>query len=87
MQRVLGALFGLAVGLVGALAYFGPASGLAAPIRERAAGFGLTLMVVGAIAIVGSLCARQVDRLWYRKPQRWRMLHGAPTSWRQWWRS
>ena len=87
MMRLLGVLFGLAMGLLGALACFGPASGLAAPVRERAAGFGLTLMVVGAIAIFGSLSARQVDRLWYRKPQRWRMLHGAPTSWRQWWRS
>jgi hypothetical protein len=43
-------------------------------------------MVVGVIAIVGSLLARRVDWLWYRKPPRWRMLHGQPTEWRKWWR-
>jgi hypothetical protein len=86
-MRLLGALFGLAMGLFGALLYFGPAAELAAPVRERAAGFGITLMVVGAIAVTGSLRRRGADRLWYRKPERWRMLRGRPTSWRQWWRS
>ncbi len=87
VQRLLGALLGLAMILFGAFLYFAPAAGLAAPVRERAAGFGITLMVVGAIAILGSLGRRAADRLWYRKPERWRMLHGLPTSWRQWWRS
>jgi hypothetical protein len=59
---------------------------LSEPVEERAAGFGIILMVVGAIAIAGSLLARRVDRLWYRKPPRWRMLHGEQTDWRKWWR-
>jgi uncharacterized membrane protein HdeD (DUF308 family) len=86
VQRFLGALLGLAMVLFGGFLYFGPAAELAAPVRERAAGFGLTLMVVGAIAILGSASRRGAERLWYRKPQRWRILHGRPTSWRQWWR-
>jgi hypothetical protein len=53
------------------------------PVEERAAGFDTTLMVVGVVAIAGSLLARRVDRLWYRKPQRWRMLHGEQTDWRK----
>jgi uncharacterized membrane protein HdeD (DUF308 family) len=87
VQRLLGALLGFAMVLFGALLYFGPPAELAAPVRERAAGLGITLIVVGAIAILGSLGRRGAERLWYRKPERWRMLHGRPTSWRQWWRS
>ena len=77
MQRLAGALFG-------AFLYFGAPAELAAAVRERAAGFGITLMVVGVIAIAGSLGG--AERLWYRKPERWRMLRGRPTGWRQWWR-
>jgi len=86
-QRLVGALLGLAMVLFGAFLVFGPPVELAAPVRERATGFGLTLMAVGAIAVLGSLGRRGADRLWYRKPERWRMLQGLPTSWRQWWRS
>ena len=84
--RALGVLFGLGLWLLGALTYFGAGTSLAEPVEERAAGFGVTLMVVGAIAIAGSVMARRVDRLWYRKPPRWRMLHGEQTDWRKWWR-
>ena len=84
--RALGVLFGLGLWLLGALTYFGAGTSLAEPVQERAAGFGITLMVVGAIAIAGSVMARRVDRLWYRKPPRWRMLHGEQTDWRKWWR-
>jgi uncharacterized membrane protein HdeD (DUF308 family) len=87
VQRLAGALLGLAMVLFGAFLCFGPAAELAAPVRERAAGFGMALIVVGAIAIVGSLGRRTADRLWYRKPERWRMMRGLPTSWRQWWHS
>ena len=87
-QRVIGALLGLAMVLFGVFfRYFGPAAELAAPVRERASGFGITLIVVGAIAMIGSLGRRSAEWLWYRKPERWRMLRGRPTSWRQWWRS
>jgi hypothetical protein len=84
--RALGVLFGLGLCLLGAFSYFGGGAALPEPVEERAAGFGITLMVVGAIALGGSLLARRVDRLWYRKPPRWRMLHGEQTDWRKWWR-
>jgi hypothetical protein len=42
--------------------------------------------VLGSSAIAGSSLAKRVDRLWYRKPPRWRMLHGEQTEWRKWWR-
>jgi uncharacterized membrane protein YbhN (UPF0104 family) len=86
LLRALGVLFGLGLCALGAFSYFGGGTTLAQPVEQRAAGFGITLMVVGAIAIIGSLLARRVDRLWYRKPPRWRMLHGEQTDWRKWWR-
>ena len=86
VQRSLGVLFGLGLCCLGVFSYFGASASLPEPIRARATGFGITLMVVGGIAIVGSLLARRVDRLWYRKPPRWRMLHGEQTDWRKWWR-
>jgi len=86
LLRALGVLFGLGLCALGAFSYFGGGPSLPAPVEERAAGFGITLMVVGAIAIPGSLLAQRVDRLWYRKPPRWRMLHGEQTDWRKWWR-
>lgn len=85
-QRVLGVLFGLGLGLLGAFSYAGGGAALPEPVQARAVGFGITLMVVGAIAIAGSLLAPRVDLLWYRKPPRWRMLHGEQTDWRKWWR-
>jgi hypothetical protein len=84
--RLLGMAFGLGVCSLGAFSWFGGGEALPQPLRERAAGFGVTLLAVGAIAIAGSLLMRRVDRLWYRKPPRWRMLHGEPTDWRKWWR-
>lgn len=86
MLRLGGVLFGTALCLLGLLLLLGPDVGLTAPIRERATGFGSTLLVVGAIALLASLTMRRVDLLWYRKPERWQMMHGRRTSWRQWWR-
>ena len=87
LLRGLGALFGLGLCALGAFSYFGGRPSLPEPVEQRATGFGITLMVVGAIAIAGSLLAQGLDRLWYRKPPRWRMMHGQPTDWRKWWRS
>jgi hypothetical protein len=86
LLRALGVLFGVGLCALGAFSYFGGGPTLSQPAEQRAMGFGITLMVVGAIAIGGSLLARRVDRLWYRKPPRWRMLHGEQTDWRKWWR-
>ena len=68
LLRALGVMFGLGLCALGAFSYFGGGPSLPAPVEQRATGFGITLMVVGLIAIGGSLLARRVDRLWYRKP-------------------
>jgi hypothetical protein len=39
--------------------------------RERAAGFGLAAIVVGLVALIGSLTG-DAHRLWYCMPRRWR---------------
>jgi hypothetical protein len=40
--------------------------------RERATGFGLAALVVGAVALLGSLAMRDAHALWYCSPRRWR---------------
>jgi hypothetical protein len=37
-------------------------------------GFGIAALVVGAVALIGSLGARDVHALWYCTPRRWRMF-------------
>jgi hypothetical protein len=42
--------------------------------RERAIGFGIAALVVGAVALIGSLTARDVHALLYCTPRRWRLF-------------
>jgi hypothetical protein len=42
--------------------------------RERAIGFGIAAVVVGGVALIGSLAARDVHALWYCSPRRWRLF-------------
>ncbi len=69
--RLAGSLFGLGSVLVGLFSLLGPA-GLSELERERAAGFGIAALVVGAVALLGSLATRDVHALWYCSPRRWR---------------
>jgi hypothetical protein len=69
--RIVGSLFGLGVGLVGLLTLLG-AGDLPALERERATGFGIAALVVGALALLGSLLVRDPHALWYCSPRRWR---------------
>jgi hypothetical protein len=71
--RLLGSLFGIGAGLVGVLSLLG-ASDLPALNRERAIGFGIVALVVGAVALAGSLGSRDVHALWYCSPRRWRLF-------------
>ena len=71
--RLAGSLFGVGAGLVGLLSLLG-AHGQADLSRERAIGFGIVALVVGAMALVGSLAARDVHALWYCTPRRWRLF-------------
>jgi hypothetical protein len=68
--RLVGSLFGLAACAIGFASLLG-APGVGAIEQERAAGFGVTAVVVGAIALVASLAVRDARALWYCSPRRW----------------
>ena len=68
--RLVGSLFGLAAAAVGVWSLLG-GSDLSALERERAAGFGVAALVVGAVALLGSLGVRDAHALWYCSPRRW----------------
>ena len=68
--RLVGSLFGLAAGLIGLISLLG-APGLGLVEHERAAGFGVTALVIGAVALLGSLAVRDARALWYCSPRRW----------------
>ena len=69
--RIAGSLFGLGCCAVGLFSIFGGGENLAALNRERAFGFGVAAVVVGLVALIGSLTA-DAERLWYCMPRRWR---------------
>lgn len=69
--RIAGSLFGLGCCAVGLFSIFGGGESLPALNRERAFGFGVAAVVVGLVALIGSLTA-DAERLWYCMPRRWR---------------
>jgi hypothetical protein len=71
--RLAGSLFGVSAGVVGLFSLLG-VEGQPALYRERAVGFGIVALVVGAVALIGSLAVRDVRALWYCTPRRWRLF-------------
>jgi hypothetical protein len=69
--RIAGSLFGLGCCAIGLFSIFGGSESLPELNRERALGFGVTAIVVGLIAVIGSLIG-DAQRLWYCMPRRWR---------------
>jgi hypothetical protein len=69
--RIAGSLFGLGCCAIGLFSIFGGSETLPELNRERALGFGITAIVVGLVALVGSLTS-DAHRLWYCMPRRWR---------------
>jgi hypothetical protein len=69
--RIAGSLFGLACCALGLFSIFGGGEQLPTLNRERAAGFGIAAIVVGLVALIGSLTG-DAHRLWYCMPRRWR---------------
>jgi hypothetical protein len=84
--RIAGCLFGLGCCAIGLFSLFGGGDALPELNRERALGFGITAIVVGLVAVIGSLTS-DAQRLWYCVPRRWRPFRadvldgwGAPSS-------
>jgi hypothetical protein len=84
--RIAGCLFGLGCWAIGLFSIFGGSDTLPELNRERALGFGVTAIVVGLVAVIGSLTS-DAHRLWYCVPRRWRPFRadvlddwGAPRS-------
>jgi hypothetical protein len=71
--RLVGSLFGIGACLVGLFSLLG-VEGQPELNRERAIGFGIAALVIGAVALVGSLASRDVHALWYCSPRRWRLF-------------
>jgi hypothetical protein len=71
--RLVGSLFGIGACVIGASSLLGVADQPALN-RERAIGFGIVALVVGGVALIGSLAARDVHALWYCAPRRWRLF-------------
>ena len=69
--RLAGCLFGAGCWAVGLYTWLN-AGALPDLQAGRALGFALTAFVVGLVAILGSLLARDVRALWYCSPRRWR---------------
>jgi hypothetical protein len=69
--RIAGSLFGLASCALGLFSLFGGGEQLPELNRERAFGFGIVAIVVGLVALIGSLTG-DAHRLWYCMPRRWR---------------
>jgi hypothetical protein len=69
--RFAGCLFGLGCCAIGLFSLFGGGDALPELNRERALGFGITAIVVGLVAVIGSLTS-DAHRLWYCVPRRWR---------------
>lgn len=75
--RVAGCLFGLGAWAVGLYSLTGGGEVLSEFGRERAFGYGVVALVVGTVAIVGSLVVRDVHALWYCAPRRWRLFRAG----------
>ena len=69
--RRAGSLFGLGCCALGLFSIFGGGDQLPELNRERALGFGIVAIVVGLVALIGSLTG-DAHRLWYCMPRRWR---------------
>ena len=68
--RVAGTIFGLGYCLVGAYALLGSFEQGDAIVRDRAFWFGVTALVVGAIAIAFSWLEERLDLIWCADPRR-----------------
>lgn len=75
--RLVGSLFGLGAWAVGLYSLLGGSEAKPGLGAERALGYGVVALVVGTVAIIGSLATRDVHALWYCTPRRWRLFRDS----------
>jgi hypothetical protein len=71
--RLVGSLFGIGACLLGLFSLLG-VEGQPEVNGERAIGFGIAALFIGAVALISSLASRDVHALWYCSPRRWRLF-------------
>lgn len=70
--RICGSLLGIGFIVLGAYSIFGAAESGTTIGDGRAAGFGVTAIIVGTIAVLCSLLVKDLSDIWCRHPRRWR---------------
>ena len=71
VHRAIGALIGLGFLLLGLWSAFGADALPHAGARNRALWLGITMIIVGSIAVASSLTVERLDKIWCRHPRRW----------------
>lgn len=71
IQRAAGALLGTGFVLLGVFSALGRDASADAAGRDRAFWLGITLIIIGGIAVLASLTVQNLDRVWCRHPRRW----------------
>ena len=69
--RLFGALVGVGFAAMGTVAVAARSDFVSGADAERALWYGVTLIVIGALAIFASWTVRDLDRIWCRQPRRW----------------
>lgn len=64
VQRVAGTVLGMGFFLLGLFSALGAGG-------DRAFWLGITMMIIGPLAVVASLIVERLDQVWCRHPRRW----------------
>ena len=70
-SRLCGALIGVGFAALGTFAIAARSDFVSGADAERALWYGVTLIVVGVLAVFASWTATDLDRIWCRQPRRW----------------
>ena len=70
--RILGVLTGLGFLAFGLFAMFGGGDQVPEVNRDMTFGYGVTTVIIGVLAVLASLLAKDLTNIWCRSPRRWR---------------
>ncbi len=71
-MRICGTLLGIGFVLLGAFSVLGAGELGEEASYDRTLGFGVTAVIVGIIAVLCSLLAKDLSEIWCRHPRRWK---------------